>query len=109
VSRQVHFRLSKEGLVSCIPEMETKKERRPVWAPILPEESEKASRSGCFEIPERFVRPGFSCHSAACPTALLFCDALSESRIGRTTNSASPTTAKFMTEAAKNTECQLPV
>ena len=49
------------------------------------------------------------CHSAACPTGLLFSDALIESRIGRTTNSAIATTMKFMIAATANTACQLPV
>ena len=50
-------------------------------------------------------------HSAGCPTALpsLFSDAMIESRIGFTTNSASPTTMKFMIAATANTPCQLPV
>ena len=39
--------------------------------------------------------------------ALFFsCDALIEIRIGRTTNSASPTTMKFMIAATANTLCQ---
>src|SRR5271167_313525 len=47
-------------------------------------------------------------YSAGWPTALLFSEALIDSRIGRTTNSASATTRKFISEAATNTECQLP-
>src|SRR6185312_12140475 len=49
-------------------------------------------------------------HSAGWPTVRSsFCDELIDSLIGRTTNSASPTTTRFMIDATTNTACQLPV
>ena len=64
----------------------------------------------CFRV-WRTLLPEAVRHSAgwACPTAALFSDALIESRIGRTTNSAMATTMKFMTAATANTAYQLPV
>ena len=72
--------------------------------------SRALASAATFSLPVmKARRSGPHFHSAGCPTTLLFCDAVIEARIGRTTNNARPTTTKFMIDAVKNMECQLPV